>query len=101
MLDSEQIRYLSDDEADRYKQIEKWFDAAPWSWIRQGFMEEIEPLKDRVVMAKSWDEACFLRGELARVMGFVNLQETVMTEFAARSEQNRDEMQIEQEEEYE
>lgn len=86
-MDLEQLKYLTDDQKDKYVTLERTFDSKGWKiievWAQQRAIEE----HHRAAMASSWEDHRVATGARLAYEQLANLRDTTELEFTQLAEQ--------------
>jgi diphthamide synthase subunit DPH2 len=87
-VDLEQLKYLTDDQKDKYLAYEKVFDQKGWGFILGWLQGQIQEQAVRAINASSWDDHRVATGARIAYEQLASLRESVEAEFIARAEEN-------------
>lgn len=96
-MDLEQLKYLTDDQKERYVTLERTFETKGWviveAWAKQRAIEQLE----RAAYASNWEEHRVATGARLAYEQIANLREDTEKEFTMIAETNMLNAQVDEE----
>jgi len=90
MIDQSLLKYLSDESQTRLKALEEMFDTAGWKLFQEHMIEKTKLTKAEVFNASTWEDNRLLIGALGVLNGFLAMKDSVVNEFTALAEANKE-----------
>jgi hypothetical protein len=100
-MDLEQIKYLSNEEKDRYAKLERLFSSDGWTLVEEWAKQLHSDATARVLSATSWDVNRVFTGARAAYNEVATLREATEEQFVQMAEAARAAAVIEEESKYE
>lgn len=100
-MDLDQIQHLTDEQKERYLQLERTFDTPGWKLVEEYAIQRANDATGRLLAAKSWEENRIFAGGREAFALFANLRESTESEFAALAAANAEAKRTQDEEDYE
>lgn len=87
-MDLEQIKYLTDDQKDKYLDYERTFESKGWGYVKGWLLGQIQEQVQRALFASSWEDHRVATGMRIAFEQMLSLHENVEAEFVSAAEAN-------------
>ena len=97
MLDTDQLKHLSDGDKELASFLEKFFESKEWKYLADLLEQSIEVSKNEILHATTWEANRVAFGRLSAYLGIASLPEALRNELAIRAEasaESSDELSI-------
>lgn len=100
-MDLEQLNYLTDQQKARYSQLENMFETPGWKLVEDFANRNAEEQYQRAASARDWNEHRLATGARAAFITIARLRDTTEVEFAQLAEENKNQLQVIEEQDFE
>ncbi len=88
-MDSTQLKYLTDQDRQRYRVLEQLFESDGWKLLASQLEGNVTQFEQRQLTAPTWDAVLYARGARDANAQLRDLPQMVENEFAGRAEEAR------------